>query len=249
MLPEAGSRHARNAHTRSLRTAFTLIEVLVVVAIIALLVAILLPSLGRAREQARSTQCLSQLDQQGKAAFMYAHDWQGYFPTSYDNAIEALSRPASKALDRMVSRAHQIFYCPSNSIRPWQPETDWLPAPNPSNPSLPPSRIRYWWLANPEQGATNNFLDVNNNGSREDEFLRKVEAKRAYNVALSTDQSRQEHAGWYFVHGKQGLEPDNVDTSNLKFSWKNSLYGDGHAAPRRATQVVPRWGPNNRAGW
>jgi prepilin-type N-terminal cleavage/methylation domain-containing protein len=59
---------------------FTLIELLVVVAIIALLIAILLPSLGRAREKAKLTQCLNNLRQLGLAAFMYQGENNGYFP-------------------------------------------------------------------------------------------------------------------------------------------------------------------------
>ncbi len=50
---------------------FTLIELLVVIAIIALLVAILVPSLGRARELARRVWCASNLNAIGKGMYLY----------------------------------------------------------------------------------------------------------------------------------------------------------------------------------
>lgn len=58
--------------------AFTLIELLVVVAIIALLMAILMPSLGRARESAKAVQCSSNMRQVGVASLMYAEENRGY---------------------------------------------------------------------------------------------------------------------------------------------------------------------------
>ena len=54
--------------------AFTLIELLVVVSIIALLMALLLPSLSAARQQARSVVCLSNLQQISHGWHMYADD-------------------------------------------------------------------------------------------------------------------------------------------------------------------------------
>src|SRR4029078_3041689 len=59
---------------RSRHRAFTLIEILVVVGIIALLVSILLPSLSRAREQARSTVCRSNLKQLMMGQIFYVTD-------------------------------------------------------------------------------------------------------------------------------------------------------------------------------
>lgn len=53
------------------RKAFTLIELLVVIAIIAVLMAILMPSLKRAKEQARSLHCRNNVKTLGMAWFMY----------------------------------------------------------------------------------------------------------------------------------------------------------------------------------
>lgn len=59
------------------RNAFTLIELLVVVAIIALLIAILLPSLAKARRQAKDTMCASDLHQLSIALVMFANENRG----------------------------------------------------------------------------------------------------------------------------------------------------------------------------
>lgn len=61
-------------------TGFTLIELLIVVAIIALLAAILFPVLSRARENARRTNCASNLKQQVLGALQYAQDFDETLP-------------------------------------------------------------------------------------------------------------------------------------------------------------------------
>lgn len=62
------------------RKGFTLIELLVVIAIIAILAAILFPVFAQAREQARSTSCLSNNKQIGLSVKMYAQDYDEQYP-------------------------------------------------------------------------------------------------------------------------------------------------------------------------
>jgi prepilin-type N-terminal cleavage/methylation domain-containing protein/prepilin-type processing-associated H-X9-DG protein len=68
---------------------FTLIELLVVVAIIALLIAILLPSLGRARDNAKLASCGARLKQWGTAINMYAQQWDGFICNKSPNPDNA----------------------------------------------------------------------------------------------------------------------------------------------------------------
>ena len=64
------------------KRAFTLIELLVVIAIIAILTAILFPVFAQAREQARSTQCLSNIKQIGMALLSYISDYDDFYPVA-----------------------------------------------------------------------------------------------------------------------------------------------------------------------
>ncbi|MBX3379337.1 MAG: DUF1559 domain-containing protein [Phycisphaeraceae bacterium] len=76
------TRRDANEDRRSRRAAFTLIELLVVIAVIALLIGILLPSLGAARNAARSTVCLNNTRQIGIAVSSYTVD-NKWYPASY----------------------------------------------------------------------------------------------------------------------------------------------------------------------
>jgi prepilin-type N-terminal cleavage/methylation domain-containing protein/prepilin-type processing-associated H-X9-DG protein len=106
---------------RTVRQGFTLIELLVVIAIIAILAAILFPVFAKAREKARQSACLSNLNQISRSWMMYIQDYDEtcpplYFPAEYSYTGKILSW--EDILMPYVKNV-KVFGCPSG----WVPET------------------------------------------------------------------------------------------------------------------------------
>jgi prepilin-type N-terminal cleavage/methylation domain-containing protein/prepilin-type processing-associated H-X9-DG protein len=99
------------------RFGFTLVELLVVIGIIAVLVGLLLPAVGRAREQSRRTACLSNLRQLGFAMITYANDHRDRLPNSNppNTVLDYIATDyILVTLNERYVKSPAVFHCPSD---------------------------------------------------------------------------------------------------------------------------------------
>jgi prepilin-type processing-associated H-X9-DG protein len=100
-----------------------LIELLVVIAILAILAALLVPSVTRALDAARSSQCTANLRQLGLAVSLFADDNRDEFPRSQHSAFSNKQMPWERSVAPRLGSSTAawqnllkgVYHCPADS--------------------------------------------------------------------------------------------------------------------------------------
>lgn len=104
-------------YTKDLRVRkqFTLIELLVVVAIIGILASLLMPSLGRARQEAYRAVCKSNQKQIGMAFLLYEDSSDGLWPSDTING-NSFENPGKQPFQFLIeiTSSQDVFLCPAD---------------------------------------------------------------------------------------------------------------------------------------
>lgn len=137
---------------RAQKRGFTLIELLVVVAIIALLVAILIPSLGAAKQRAQVSACAANLAGLAKSAILYTSANDDSFPvrantSTAPNVFDAFD--ASRQIIKFDPKNLKLFADPSDTDA-----SRLYPAGNATNDATPNATFANFGFANEDLPQT-----------------------------------------------------------------------------------------------
>lgn len=227
---------------RSLRRGFTLVELLVVIGVIAILISIFLPSLGKARNQARIVACASNLRQLGVASLNYAAANKQFFPATTQfagNWIWDQSRSTTDLLVR-TGAMRDIFYCPTAYDRQ-AAEGLWNYDPN--------YRVTgYFWFGARPVSNLPALTPPKSYKRRIDDPL--LAGATADDGELASDVTLCQNGSFLIIQG--GYKSDTHTTSHLRGPQPiggNVMFLDGHVEWRPFSEMQVRTGNASPQHW
>lgn len=225
---------------------FTLIELLVVISIIAVLMSILIPSLSRARKQAQSVVCLSNLKQMGQALQLYVqHNSNTFMPFYLENFEESLDkimwynfivpdRGSTKQKTEYISDP-DILFCPSYKVRPSKD----LRYTDAKDYAFVIGEISYGISTGLTHDYSKPLWPVS---LAKITSIKKPSQTVAVTDASHYDEKAKETTGSYFVRGY--YQPFGWDVSSIRHEGScNTLWVDGHVTkvnapdPKKAESI------------
>lgn len=161
------------------KKGFTLIELLVVIAIIALLLSIMMPALNKAKEQAKSVICKSNLKQMHLGVLLYTNDNNNKgFDYNYSRGLYL------QRLVNYLDKIEKIRYCPTTKVGRSQDAADFGIWPD---LAFGTARMTWWewFIPNPSEDGkvTQEYGSYAYNGWMYSEFSEEGKAFKNMNAS------------------------------------------------------------------
>jgi len=212
-------------------SAFTLVELLVVIAIIALLMSIALPALGRAREAAESSLCLSNLHQIAVATAAYQADHRGYF---WPTARFSYPDPGDRT------------YFWGEIASPVRPEASWLMSYLDNELGVLHCPQLHWGDYVPQGGVNEPTTEYGYNAwcldpafwGRRDEQGKLMKRKQVSGIERPTKLFVMADSAMFWAPGGVGILQNSTSLDPVTFPWGPNTTPTNHFRHRGKTQAL-----------